>query len=238
MLPVQSLSRRFDDNRKTMEDMGESAGKPLRIAIFGGTFDPPHRAHLVVACAAAKRFHLDLVLFVPVGRQPLKLQGAMASYADRFEMVSLLCKRCQTECGDTAFSASKLDEPRPDHKPNYTVDTLKRLRSKLADAQQPADVFVIVGADAFLDLRKWRSPDALLTNADWIVVSRPGFSVADLKSLQLTPDQRSHVHVLNDVEEPESATALRERLRMGEECDFWLTPEVSQYIREYGLYRR
>ena len=153
----------------------------MRVAFFGGTFDPIHRGHLRLASAAADAFALDRILFAPVGNQPLKYEAAIASYPDRLAMVRLACgpqpSQPATEVGtnpnppDPRFSVSDLDAPRQGDAPNYTVDTLATLARDLPGAS----LYVLTGANSFLDLRRWRSPDRLLELAEWIVVSRPEF---------------------------------------------------------------
>jgi nicotinate-nucleotide adenylyltransferase len=98
---------------------------------------------------------------------------------------------------------------------------------------------VLTGADSFLDLRRWRSPDRLLDLAEWIVVSRPDFPLdqAQLAPLALTPTQRARVHLLTTVHEDISATNLRLRLRDGDACTGLLSPAVADYIRSHNLYR-
>jgi len=208
----------------------------MRIALFGGTFDPPHRGHIAIARAAADRFELDRVLFAPAGKQPLKAATPGAEYADRLAMVKIAV---ETHAADSAlrFFASTIDAPRPDGSANYTVDTLSRLGNELAaeDAEEN-DIFCITGADAFLDIRRWRQPELLLELADWIVVSRPGFSLADLSPLGLSPLQHRHIHLLEGIAEDVSATNLRESLRNGENVDADLPPGVSEYIRQHHLY--
>lgn len=199
----------------------------MRIGFFGGSFDPPHRGHLAVAKAAAEEFGLESVLLAPTAQQPLKPGGAVAGYADRLEMVRLLCE------GSEQLEASALDAPSPDGQPNYTVDTLGRLRVQLADDDT---IFVIVGVDAFLDLRRWRSPEELLTLAEWIVVTRPGFSHRRMTELALTDPQRERVHLLEGVAEEVSATQIREALRHGDNVGDLLPASVLQFIREHHLY--
>jgi nicotinate-nucleotide adenylyltransferase len=211
----------------------------MRIAFFGGTFDPPHRAHLTVARAAAAKFSLDTIFFAPAARQPLKPDGASAGFADRFAMVELLCNAAQHDFPSTRFVPSTLDAPRADGQPNYTIDTLAQLRAQLQSQfpdEAPAELFVIIGADAFLDLRNWRDPDALLQAAEWIVVSRPGFSLAGLAPLALTPEQSAKIHLLPEVQETASASEVRERLQAGLDCSAFLTPEVLAYIWDHHLY--
>lgn len=211
----------------------------MRVAFFGGTFDPPHRGHLAVARAAADKFALDILFFVPTARQPLKPEGTSASFADRLAMVALLCVAESSRSQAARFVPSTLDQPREDGQPNYTIDSLRRLRQELRDSPSTAEnieVFVIVGADSFLDLRRWREPEALFEIAEWIVVSRPEFSLNDLRSLALTAQQRARVHLLEGLQETVSAGKVRERLETGMDCSALLTPEVLGYIHAHRLY--
>jgi nicotinate-nucleotide adenylyltransferase len=213
----------------------------MRIALFGGTFDPIHRGHLAVAAAAADTFALDRVLFAPVGRQPLKPEAPTASFADRLAMVTLALSPTDnlqpTTCN---FLPSTLDAPRPDGSPNYTVDTLAALAREFPGAT----LFVLAGADSFLDLPHWRSPHELLALAEWIVVSRPGspltpafLDLPQLAPLALTATQRARVHLLATVHEEVSATELRHRLQLGDPCPGLLPPTVAAYIQSHRLYR-
>jgi nicotinate-nucleotide adenylyltransferase len=199
----------------------------MRVAFFGGSFDPPHHGHIAIATVAADVFDLDSVLFAPVGRQPLKPEGVPASFADRVAMVEFACR------ADPRFAVSDLDAPRSDGTPNYTVQTLATLHEAMPDAR----LFNLVGADSFLDLPRWHEPERLLELAEWIVVSRPGFPLANLSALGLTPLQRGRVHLLQTVHEDVAATNLRERLEAGDQCADVLDPAVSAYIRAHNLYR-
>ncbi len=199
-----------------------------RIALFGGSFDPPHRGHVAIAAAAADRFALDEVLFAPAGRQPLKHEGAVAGYTERLAMVTLAC------ASDARFTPSAIDAPRDDGTANYTVDTLRLA----AEAYPEAELFVLAGADSFHTLRQWREPERLLAAAQWIVVSRPGYAIADPDGMELTPAQRSRVHPLTTVHEEAAATGLRERLALGQPCTDLLPESVAAYITATGLYRR
>jgi nicotinate-nucleotide adenylyltransferase len=199
----------------------------MRVALFGGTFDPPHRGHLAIATAAADAFDLDEVLFAPAGRQPLKLDSTPAApFADRIAMLNLAC------LPDTRFAVSTLDAPHSDGTPNYTVQTLTALHQLLPDDT----LFNLVGADSFLDLPLWHEPELLLELAEWIVVSRPGASLDDLSALKLTPTQQNRVHLLQTVHEDVAATDLRQRLESGAPCTDLLPAAVSQYILTHHLY--
>ena len=203
----------------------------MRVALFGGTFDPIHRGHLALASAAASAFALDRVLFAPVGRQPLKAESPAATFADRLEMTRLAV----ASAADPSFAVSSVDAPRPDGAPNYTVDTL----AALAGEAPAATLFVLAGADSFLTLRGWRSPDRLLELAEWIVVSRPEFPLSEpqLAPLALTAAQRSRVHLLTTVHEDVSSTELRQRLHTGNPCPGLLPAAVADYIQTHRLYR-
>ena len=206
----------------------------MRIALFGGSFDPPHRGHVAIARAAADAFALDTVLFAPAGQQPLKRDQQGASYADRFTMVALACAE------DSRFAASSLDEPRADGSPNYTFWTLERLRNRYPEAA----LFNLAGADSFRTIGQWREPRRLLALAEWIVVSRPGVSLlglsgqlADPDRLSLSETERGRIHALTSVHEDVSATLLRERLERGEPCADLLPAPVADFIRERHLYQ-
>src|SRR5580693_8255419 len=105
-----------------MNGTGSSQGGIERVAFFGGSFDPPHRGHLAIARAAQRALELDTVLFAPVGTQPLKEQGATASYADRLAMTRLAIE------GEPGFAISEVDKPRAAGVPNFSLETLEGLR--------------------------------------------------------------------------------------------------------------
>jgi nicotinate-nucleotide adenylyltransferase len=198
----------------------------MRVALFGGSFDPPHRGHVAIAREAADRFQLDRVLFAPAGRQPLKAAHAAASFADRLAMTELACRQ------DARFAASEIDAPRADDVPNFTVATLEELHR----AMPFATIFNLAGADSFHTLARWREPQKLLHLAEWIVVSRPGFPLEEPEGMTLNAAQRSRIHLLDSVHEDVAATDLRERLHRGELCSDLLPPEVSAYILRHHLY--
>jgi len=198
----------------------------MRIGYFGGTFDPPHRAHLRVAQAAADAYNLDRILLAPTGHQPLKSHDAFASYEDRLAMTRLLC------ADDPRLEVSELDAPHADGSPNFTVEALQTLQKE----QPNAELFVIAGADSFLTLRSWRDSEQLLQMADWIVAARPETSLDDLSVLALSQDERKRVHLLTSIDEDISSTGIRERLRVGVACDKLLTPTVNLYIARMHLY--
>jgi len=207
--------------------------QPMRVGFYGGSFDPPHCGHLAVAQAAAEAFALDTMLLAPTAQQPLKPQGAEASFDDRLAMVRLLCE------GQRGLEASELEAPSKSDQnvagPNYTIDTLRHLRAQL----QPSDeIFVVVGIDAFLELERWRDPRGLLAAAQWVVVTRPKFPPDRLAAMELSAEERARVHVLTELQVPVSATEIRRALQAGEDCSEWLPQRVLDYICKHGLYRK
>lgn len=201
----------------------------MRLGFFGGSFDPPHRGHLAIAAAAQAAFQLDEILFAPTGNQPLKPTGPQASFNDRLAMVTLLCE------GHSGFKPSLLDAPLPDGSPNYTIDTIARLRTSLGSGSNlfMGEIFMIVGADSFRDLPHWQSPEALLSSADWIIVTRPG---VPLGSVDLTPQQQQRIHLLEGIHEPASSTEVRTRLSQGQTCDELVPRNILEYIHRHHLY--
>lgn len=200
----------------------------MRLGLFGGSFDPPHRAHLEVARAAADAFGLEKVLLVPTGRQPLKSSGAEASWDDRMAMVRLLCAE------DPRLEPSELEAPHPDGSPNYTVSTLTRLK-EIAPA---ADIFALIGADAFADMHRWKDAARLTELAEWIVVSRPGFDLQAALEANWELSQRRRFHLLETLSIDLSATQIRERLHLGISPGDALPAAVILYISRMHLYHR
>ena len=141
------------------------AAFPQRIALFGGSFDPPHNGHLAIAHAALTAFQLDSVLFAPVARQPLKIDFAPPTeFAHRAAMTALAIAH------EPRFALSLLDAPRDDRQPNFTVDALLRLR-----AQHPplTRFFFLLGADALQQLPRWHRAAEIPFLATLLVASRP-----------------------------------------------------------------
>ena len=158
-----------------MEEMGEgnvspAGGSPVvhdrgRVAFFGGSFDPPHLGHLAIARAARTALHLDRVLFAPVGAQPLKPNGASGSFADRLAMTELAI------AGEQGFEVSLADAPNAEGQPNFTLETLRKLRAGLT---ADGSLFCLMGADSFATLRRWHRAAEVPFAASLIVASRPG----------------------------------------------------------------
>jgi len=148
-----------------------------RIAFFGGSFDPPHLGHLAVARAARDAFHLDTVLFAPVGAQPLKPDGSVANFDDRLAMTQLAV------AGEPGFAVSLVDAPKSSNAgkalPNYTIDTLNALHVQF---KSDCVLYCLMGADSFFGLPQWHRAAEIPYAAALIVASRPGQSLAGLQA--------------------------------------------------------
>lgn len=184
--------------------------------MFGGTFDPVHRAHLKVAAEAARAFSLDRVLFIPAAQPPHKSGATCASYEDRYRMVQLAC------AGGPKLEVSRLEAG---NEKSYSIETIERVKAGL----RPDDeLFFLIGADAFSEIRTWYRWRDVLNEVEFIVVTRPGH--------HYTVPYGAPVHRLESVLLPTSSSDLRARLAAGE-APGELPPAVLTYIREHGLYR-
>jgi nicotinate-nucleotide adenylyltransferase len=187
----------------------------LKLAIFGGTFDPIHRAHLAVAREAASKFSLDRVLFIPAAHPPHKAGVTHASYEDRVRMVELACE------DDPRFQASRLEEGTGR---SYSIDTIRKVRAGMAPGDE---LLFLIGADAFAELDTWRNWEEVARSVTFVVVSRPG------REYRLFPGVRTER--IDTLDLPVSSSEIRRALAAGEQPDD-VPPEVLQYIREHRLY--
>ncbi|MGA3160939.1 MAG: nicotinate (nicotinamide) nucleotide adenylyltransferase [Terracidiphilus sp.] len=189
-----------------------------RVAFFGGTFDPPHLGHLGVARAAQEALGLDLVLFAPVGAQPLKPQGTAAGFDDRLAMTRLAI------ASDPAFALSLADAPKSSGAPNYTFETLVALRAQLP----PSSVlFCLMGADSFAGFSRWHRAADIPFVASLIVASRPSESQWSLDNLDSALPQGFVLEAAPEPDAVESGVALRRsilRNPAGLEAPFYLLP--------------
>jgi nicotinate-nucleotide adenylyltransferase len=185
---------------------------PVRLGLFGGTFDPPHIGHILAASDACEQLSLDTVVFVPNAVQPLKAAHRTASAADRLEMVRLACQ------GDARFAVDSIEVERGGL--SFTVDTLRAYRER----HPVAALFLLVGEDAAATLPSWREPAAILEIAELVVLAR-GDAVGGSVGRRL--DTRRI-----DI----SATEIRERVRAGRSIHGFVADDVARYIEHHRLY--
>jgi nicotinate-nucleotide adenylyltransferase len=187
----------------------------LNIAIFGGTFDPIHNAHIAVAVTALERFGLDHVLLIPAANPPHKPEDQTESYDHRYRMVELAC------AGVKGLEPSRLEEGA---EKSYSIRTIEQVRQTLQTGDR---LFFLIGADAFAEVRTWFRWEDVIRSVEFIVVSRPGH--------QYENPTGAVVHRLETVSMEVSSSAIREQIAKGfRPAD--LPRAVFDYIREHRLY--
>ena len=194
----------------------------MKIGIFGGTFDPPHKGHLAFAEAALAKLELDEVLFIPANRNPLKRDKRQASARDRLEMVRLMAEE------NSKFAVSDIEIARGG--PSYTIETLEQLQYV-----QPAEYWFLVGADALKGFDTWKQPEKLLRLCRLGVAVRHPENLADILSM-LDVDIREKVDEIPMHPVEISATDIRIRLAKKQSVAPWLVPAVLKYIQDHRLY--
>jgi nicotinate-nucleotide adenylyltransferase len=226
----------------------------MNIAFFGGSFDPVHRGHIQIAAAALERFGIGRVLFVPAYIQPLKQNQQIAAYHQRLAMVALSTQ------GNKAFTASDLEAPPANSGPSYSFESVRRLKRTLRKADK---LYFLLGVDAFLGIAKWHKASELLRECEFIIASRPGFSMGAIAAalpegmrprkhvLQIAREQEiakgsidtialnnTTLHLMGDIFEQVSSTQIRAAAKSGRARLAHLVGEpVAEYIQKTGLYR-
>jgi nicotinate-nucleotide adenylyltransferase len=219
----------------------------MKIALFGGTFDPVHLGHIAVARAAAEKFGLGRVYFVPADLPPHKQKRKLTDFQHRFAMLAL------ATADDPRFVPSLLDAHTG--QPNYSIDSVKRFKGTLKKSDK---LYFLIGIDAFKDIATWRQPKQLLAEVEFIVVSRPGYSLADAgralpESLRPTDlmmramrRQRAEgtialmgatIHQLSEVREKISSTQIRAAAgKSVKQLSRYVPLLVAEYIKKENLY--
>ena len=256
----------------------------MNIGLFGGSFDPIHRGHLALALAAARRYSLRQVLFVPASLPPHKQKQPLTPFVHRYAMVALATQ------DEKHFVPSLLEAPAPQSKSahvgtaalgrpqptrgspdgvvggpdrtspaasySYSIDTVRRLKAQLKKSDR---LFFLIGIDAFRDIATWHEARALLAECEFVVASRPGYSLRDVAEALPEPlrppaavTRPFHkqpaigdlvlpgltLHLLEGVQQNVSATAIRAAAAQGKPLARWLDPRVAAYIKKTGLYRK
>jgi nicotinate-nucleotide adenylyltransferase len=198
----------------------------MRVGVFGGTFDPVHLGHLILAEQCREQAVLDKVLFVPAARPPHKLEGVITSFDHRAEMLSFAI------AGHPQFRVDDLEKNRPG--PSYTVETLEELRRRQPDDQ----FFLVIGSDTLCELATWRQPERIVQLAALLVVNRPGWPPPSADQIRETLGADKPVQ-MQTIEAPLIDIASRDiRSRVAERRTIrYLVPRaVEEYIKDKHLY--
>jgi nicotinate-nucleotide adenylyltransferase len=188
----------------------------MRIGVFGGTFDPPHTGHLIVASAAFDALRLDRLLFVPAAVPPHKLGVVVATPEQRLEMVR------RAIAGDPRFEVDDMELRRPGA--SYTVDTLRALRER----EPGSEIFFLLGADQLRELDTWRDPEEVSRLACLAVLNRGDEPIPDAGRYRILPVAVPRIDI--------AATEIRRRVRAGESIRYLVPEAVRAFVEVEKLY--
>jgi nicotinate-nucleotide adenylyltransferase len=200
-----------------------------KVAVFGGTFDPAHMGHLIMAEQCREQAQLDQVWFIPAARPPHKHEDELTPFARRVEMLALAL------AGQPAFRVEELEKDRPG--PSYTADTLEELAQRHPDVEW----HFILGSDSLPDLPQWHEPLRILKMARLLVVARPGHPIMPVQELRkllgLTQSDELPLQIIESPLIEISSTDLRRRAGEGRSLRYLVPRAVECYIQEKALYR-
>jgi nicotinate-nucleotide adenylyltransferase len=197
-----------------------------KIGVLGGSFDPVHLGHLSLAKDALVQGSLDLVIFMPVHKQPFKLNAQLSSDEDRFAMLLQAVK-------DTP-GLTVSDWEIKNKGVSYTYRTLRALKDQYKDAK----IYFITGTDTFLKINIWKNATELLAENNFIIGHRPGYREQELleRVVELKQKFDSEIHVINNTRLNISATEIRNIVAEGGTISQLVSPGVERYIKKHGLY--
>jgi nicotinate-nucleotide adenylyltransferase len=191
---------------------------------MGGTFDPVHTGHLLIAEEARARFQLDEVAFVPAAVPPHKQRRDISPAEDRYAMVLL------ATAANPYFSVSRMEIERPG--PSYSIDTIREFRARYGPE---AALYFLTGADAVLEILAWHDPQAIIRHCRLIAAARPGYDLAHLRR-RLPEAFCAAIDTLTVPGVDVSSSEIRRRLRSGESVTYLIPELVASYIRKRHLY--
>ena len=193
----------------------------MRIGIIGGSFNPIHYGHLVSASEVCNKFKLDKVIFVPSSINPLKSTSNLAEAHHRLNMIKLAI------ADDPRFDDSDIEIKRGGT--SYAIDTIKTF---VKEYGKDVNIYFIIGIDAFLEINSWASPDALLRMCKFIVTSRPGYDIREIK-----PVFKKHTETMEITCLRISSSDIRKKIKSGTPIRYLLPEKVENYIQKHKLYK-
>jgi len=192
----------------------------MKLGIFGGTFNPPHIGHLIVAEHVCDALRLDNIVFVPAATPPHKALDGIVAAAHRVEMLRRAIQ------GNPNFDISDIEIARGGV--SFTVDTLQQLRD-----EHPSDeFFLLIGMDNLPEFPTWRSPERILELATVVVMTRPGFAANDVP-----PDLKGRVRICPVPTIGIASSEIRARVKEGKSIRYLVADPVRDYIHHHNLYR-
>ena len=199
----------------------------MKTGILGGTFDPVHNAHLMIAGESLQRLELDEVLFVPTSNTPLKEDTVITPVEHRVRMVELAI------ADNPVFRLSRIEIDRAGI--SYTVDTLAEIKQS---AGNDSELYFIIGLDSLKTLPRWKRPGRIIEMCRLVTVLRPGYDVPDIDELEKSiPGITVRLIIIHDLAPDISATDIRRRVAAGLPINDFVPGPVEQYILKNGLYR-
>lgn len=198
----------------------------MKVGVFGGTFDPPHLAHLILAEEARYQLDLERVLWILTPVSPLKPGTSISPWRQRLDLLEAALMDNPT------FEISRVDIDRP--APYYAVETIEILR----ESHLKGELIYLMGGDSLRDLPKWERPQELVDNCGAIgIMRRPGDEIDLVKLEQVIPSLRAKVRWIDAPLLEISGTQIRERFINGEPARYFLPPAVYQMIIDQNLYQ-
>jgi len=198
----------------------------MNVGILGGTFDPVHNGHLILAEVAWKQLNLSVVLFMPAGQPWLKTERIITPAKHRLQMLRLAL------AGKTGFRISEMEIQRPG--PTYTIDTINELKKELNTEDE---LFFMLGQDILMQLPQWHEASTLVQLCYLVAAPRPGVKKPDLKALELKiPGITQRVMLMKEPVIDVSASDIRERVARGLSVRHLVPEPVNRYIKEQRLY--
>lgn len=195
----------------------------MKIGLFGGTFDPLHNEHINICITAKTEFMLDKVFVIPSGNPPHKKSGLFASKEDRFNMTKIAFENSEIIVSDYEMQKKE---------PSYTINTLKYFKKKFPND----DIYLIIGADSLIDIKKWNKPVEILSLCKIIVCKRKGYDKAEIFADILKKDYNADILFCDYVGSYLSSTALKVYLEFGVDCYNDINKNVLKYIKDNNLY--
>ncbi len=190
-----------------------------KLGIFGGTFDPPHIAHLLAAEGVRDHLKLDKIIFVPAAIPPHKQKRGVIAAKHRFEMVKLAIR------DNPAFELSDTELHRKG--PSYTIETLREMKRE----HENAEIFFIMGIDLLMEFDTWKEPNRILEECTLVAMNRPGFDLAVVDK-----DLLSRIELVNVPSVDVSSTNVRRRVKSGRSIRYLVPADVEDYIHRNAIY--